>query len=825
MFSSSTAGALLRDVQIGARQLRRSPGFFAAATLTLALGIGANTAMFGVIHGVLLKPLPFAQPDRLVSIWSSAPGVGWDRVVLAPAQYFTYREEARAFEDVAVWSHASLTVTGQGEPERVRALAVSDAFLTILRVEPALGRGFGREDGLPGAPQRVIVTHGYWQQRLGAARTLANQRLAINGEPYEVIGVLPAGFRFLETTADMLVPLRFNRAATTIQDFSYRGLARLKPGATLEQANADVARMLPLVPEKFPPSPALGAAWYRNARLAPDVRLLSAESSGGLGEVLWVLMGMIGLVLLIACANVANLFLVRAEGRRQELAVRAALGAGRGSLSRTLLSESLLLGLAGGVVGTALAAGAVRLVRFTAPDALPRVNDIALDPAVLLFAAALSLLAGLLFGAVPVLKLASPRLSSLKDGGRSASDTRNRHRTRGALVVSEIALALVLLVSAGLMIRTFQALRAVDPGFREPSELMTVTLSLSGTAADSERVGRRHEELVRRLEQVPGVQSIGLTSSLPLNTQGMSNPMLVEDFPREDGSALSRRMKWISPGYFETMGIRLVAGRTLEWKDLHDYVPVVVINERLAREYWKSPREAVGKRVRVSEQNGWREIAGVVADEREDGLAQAPVPIVYYPYVVRDFWTAPMQAQRSLVYVIRSPRAGTATFTQEIRRAVWSLDSNLPLANARTMEEIASASMAQTSFAMVMLAIAAAVSLLLGVVGIYGVISYITAQRTREVGIRMALGAQPSDVWRLFVRYGLVLAAAGIGLGVTGSIWLSRLMASMLFGVEPNDPATYLVVSAGLGAVAALAGYLPARRASRMNPLTALRAD
>jgi len=539
------ASALVRDVRFGARQLRRSPGFFAAATLTLALGIGANTAMFGVVHGVLLKPLPFAEPDRLVSIWSRAPGVGWDRVVLAPAQYFTYREDSRVFEDVAVWSHASVTVTGLGEPERVRALAVTEGFLSILKVEPALGRGFDSEDGLPGAPRRAIVTHGYWQ-RLGATRALASLRLAINGEPYEVIGVLPAGFRFLETTAEMLVPLRFNRAATTIQDFSYRGLARLKPGATLEQAQADVARMLPLVAEKFPPSPALGTAWYRSARMAPDVRRLSAEASGELGEVLWVLMGMIGLVLLIACANVANLFLVRAEGRRQELAVRAALGAGRVSLSRTLLSESLLLGLAGGVVGTLLAAGAVRLVRFTAPNALPRVSDIGLDPVVLLFAAGLSVPAGLLFGTVPVVKFASPRLSALKDGGRAASDARNRHRTRSALVVSEVALALVLLVSAGLMIRTFQALRAVDPGFRQPSALMTVTLSLSGVA-DAERVGRRHEELVRRLEQVPGVQSIGLTSSLPLDPQGMSNPLLVEDFPREDGAAPSRRASRMNP--------------------------------------------------------------------------------------------------------------------------------------------------------------------------------------------------------------------------------------------------------------------------------------
>jgi predicted permease len=824
--SSSSLEAILRDIRFGARQLRRSPGFFTAAVLTLALGIGANTAMFGVVHGVLLKPLPYPEPERLVSIWSSAPGVGWDRVVLAPAQYFTYREEGRSFEDLAAWSHRSVTVTGDSEPERVRALAVTDAFLSVLGVPPAIGRGFRPEDDRPGAPPRVILAHGYWRQRLGGDRTLANQRLVIDGKPCEVIGVLPANFRFLDTTPSMLLPLRFNRAATTIQDFSYRGLARLKPGMTVEAANRDVARMIPLVPEKFAPSPALGSNWYRDARLAPDVRLLSTDVTGDLGEVLWILMGMIGLVLLIACANVANLFLVRAEGRRQELTVRAALGAGRASLARALLSESMLLGLAGGVVGTGLAAGAVRLVRVTAPDALPRVDDIALDPAVLLFAAGLSLAAGALFGLVPVLNFASLRLSVLKDGGRSSTDARNRHRARSALVVAEIALALILLVSAGLMIRTFGALRAIDPGFSRGEHLLTLAVSLTGPGGDAERIGRQHEEIVRRIQALPGVQSVGLTSSLPLDPQGMSNPMLVEEFPQPEGeSPLARRMKWISPSYFETMGTRLVAGRALTWDDLHHHAPVVLINERLAREYWKASAGAVGKRVRVSAQNGWRTIVGVVADEREDGLAQDPVPIVYYPYVVTDFWTAPMEAQRTLTYAIRSARAGTAALTHEIRRALGSVDAGVPLANVRTMDEIAAASMAQTSFAMVMLGIAAAVSLLLGVVGIYGLISYISTQRTREVGIRMALGAQPSQVWRLFVRHGLALAATGIGLGVVASLWLSRVMASMLFGVEPGDPGTYLVVGFGLAAVAAAAGFLPAWRAARVSPLTALRSE
>ncbi|HSK11424.1 MAG TPA: ABC transporter permease [Vicinamibacterales bacterium] len=819
--------SVLQDARFGVRQLRRSRGFLAAAVLTLALGIGANTSMFSVVYAVVLKPLPFEQGERLVGVWSSAPGVGWKRVVLAPAQYFTYREEGRAFEDVAIWTQGSVTVTGLGEPERVPVLSVTDGFLSILRVEPAHGRVFTGEDDLPGAPPRVIVTHAYWQQRLGGSRRLEDRPIAIDGKLHEVIGVLPRAFRFLETTPALLLPFRFNRAAITIQDFSYKGLARLKPGVTVEQANADVARMIPLVPEKFPPSPAIGKTWFRDAKLGPDVRLLSRDAASDLGEVLWVLMAMIGLVLLIACANVANLFLVRAEGRQQELAVRAALGASRPSLARALLSESVMLGLAGGVVGVALAYAATRAVRFTAPDALPRVDDIALDPVVLLVALGLSLVAGLLFGLVPVLKFATPRLAALKDGGRAASDGRDRHRTRSVLVVSEIALALVLLVAAGLMLRTFQALRQVDPGFTRGSEVLTLVLSLPNTTApDAESVGRRHQEIIQRIEQVPGVESVGLTSSIPLAAAGMSNPMLVEDFPQASGQPLmSRRMKWISPRYFETMGARIVAGRSLAWADVSSYAPVVVINERLSREYWKTPAEALGKRVRESAGSPWREIIGVVSNAREDGLAQDVVPIVYYPYIVRNFWTAPMQARRTLIYVIRSPRAGTATFTREVRRAIWAIDANLPLADIQTMEEVAARSMAQTSFAMVMLAIAAAVSLLLGVVGIYGVISYITAQRTREVGIRVALGAQPADVCRLFVRHGLVLAAAGIATGVGASLWLSRLMASMLFGVAPSDPVTYGAVSLGLAAVAMLAGYLPARRAARLHPLSALRSE
>lgn len=818
-------GSVWQDIRFGGRQLRRSPGFVAAAVATLALGIGANAAMFSVLYGVLLKPLPFDQPDRLVSVWSTAPGIGMNRMVLAPAQYFTYREDNRVFQDVAAWIDRSATLTGAEDPADVPTLMVTDGFLSILRVQPVLGRRFSRADDQPGSPARVMLAYGCWQQRFGGDMRVVGRYVTIDGTQREIIGVLPQHFKFMETTPEVLVPLGFDRAATRIQDFSYRGLARLKPGVTLDQANRDVARMIPLVPQKFAVAEFLRPSWFRDAKFGPDVHSLSQDATGNVGDALWVLMGTIGIVLLIAWANVANLFLVRAEGRRQELAVRAALGAGRGRLARTLLAESLMLGLAGGVVGVALAAAAIRVVRATAPAALPRLTEIGLNPTVVAFAALLSVVAGLLFGLVPVLKFASPRLAALQDGGRTAGNSREGHRTRDALVVSEIALALVLLISSALMVQTFQALRRVDPGFTRGEEVLTAGLWIPPSVAGGEQVLRQHREFIRSIERVPGVQSVGLGSWISLDGRGQGNPMLVKDLPQADGQPPPlRKMKWISPRYFETVGTRLVAGRQMTWDDVLRYAPVVVINERLARELWGTPAAALGKLVRESTKSPWREVIGVVANERLNGLAQEAPPIVYYPNLVENFFGQKMVGQRWMVYAIRSTRTGSPTFVKEIQRAVSSVDRNVPLAEVRTLEQMTATSMAQTSFALVMLAIAAGVSLSLGVVGIYGVIAYITARRSREIGIRLALGAQPGDVTRLFVRHGLLLAGLGISLGVVMAMALSRLMASMLFGVRSTDPTTYVAVSIGLAVVALLAGYLPSRRAARADPAVTLRA-
>jgi predicted permease len=535
----------------------------------------------------------------------------------------------------------------------------------------------------------------------------------------------------------------------------------------------------------------------------------------------------VGIVLLIACANVANLFLVRAEGRQQELAVRAAMGASPGRLARELLAESVTLGIVGGLFGLGLAYAGIRLLVNIAPEGLPRIQEIGIDRMVLIFTAVVSLFAGAFFGLLPVLRFSRPRLAAaLKEGGRGASEGRERHRLRNALVVSEIALALVLLIASGLMMRTFQAMRGVDPGFTGPEQVLTLRISVpEALIKDPEQTLRTHEEITRRIARIPGVRSVGVTSSVTMDGFDSNDPVFVEDFPQQGGGMPPiRRFKWIADGYFETMGNPLLAGRALTWSDAYTSRPVAVVSENFAREYWKEPAAAIGKRIRNRPDNAWREIVGVARNERDDGVSQPSPTIVYWPLRQKDFWTADT-VRRNLRYAIRSDRLNSPTFLKEIQQAVWSVNANLPVANVQTLSDIQADSMAQTSFAMVMLVIAALVALLLGIVGIYGVIAYIATQRTREIGIRVALGAQQRDVSRLFLQHGLVLLAIGVGLGLSASIGLTRLMSSLLFGVTPVDPMTYAVVTVGLGLVVLLASYLPARRAARVDPVLALKSD
>jgi putative ABC transport system permease protein len=798
---------LWQDVRHAGRRLAARPGFTVVAVLTLAMGIGATTAIFSVVYGVVLKPLPFAEPERLVGLYHRGGGVNLALMNQGPATYFTYCDNQRAFEAIGAWESNEVSITGRGQPERIEALSVTEATLPLLRVQPALGRLFRGEDDAPGSPLRVILTHGYWQRRFGGASDVLGGRLNVDGEAADIIGVLPSSFRFLHTHPDVLVPMRLERVDFVMFDF--QAVARLKPGVTLAQANADIARMIPLLKEG-----------HDRLRLQPNVRPLADDVTGDIGRVLWMLLAAVGLVLLIACVNVANLFLVRAEGRQQELALRAALGASRGRIARELLSETILLAVAAGALGLVLTEVAIALLQWLAPERLPRVDEIGIDPAVLLFSLTISLLTGVLFGLIPVFRCGVPTALALKEGALSASEAPGRLRTRSALVVTEVALAVVLLVVSGLMIRTFVAMRQVHPGFIRPEEVQTFQIAIPEDASrDDQRFARTHEQIAQRLAHVPGVTSVGLSSSITMDGEDNANPLFVEHVAIRDGELPPfRRFKSVGPGYFETMGNPVVAGRPITWTDIYQVRPVVVVSEILAREYWKTPSNAVGKRVRGFGPT-WYDIVGVVGPERDDGLNQPATAIVYWPLLNRVY------QRNSMSYAVRSSRVGSPGFLTELRQAVWSVNPDLPLAGVQTLDEIRSRSMAQTSFAMVMLAIAGSVALLLGGVGIYGVIAYVAARRTREIGIRLALGAQAADVRRMVLGQGMRLASVGIVIGLLGAVGITRVVRALLYETSPTDPLTFAAVIPVLMAAALLACWVPARRAMRADPIVALRCE
>ena len=803
---------MLADLRHARRSLSRSPGFATLAILTLALGIGATTAVFSVVHGVLLKPLPFAESERLASLTYRGPGMNIARMNQGAATYFTLLDHQRVFDAIGAWDSRRVTVTGRGDPEQVEALAVTAGLLPLLRVRPALGRPFTADEDAPGGPPRVMLSHGYWQQRFGGAADVVGRPLEVGGRVVEVVGVLPASFRFLRADPDLVLPLQLDRAEMAGGiSFGFQALGRLKPGVTLARANADVARTIPLLP------PALAALG-----LEPDVRPLADDVVGGVGEVLWVLLAAVGVVLLIACANVANLLLIRAEGRQQEFALRAALGASRGRIARAVLAEGMLLALGAGALGLLLTEGAVALLRRVAPAQLPRVDEIGVDAPVLCFTLGVAAASGLLAGLIAVLRSGTPSAAALKEGGRWASDGPGRQRTRDALVVAEVAMALVLLVVSGLMVRTFVAMRRVDPGFARPDQVQTFRVAVAERVGeDPGQVARTHQAIAERLAQVPGVASVGVASHVTMDGEDNLNPLYVEGAPLAPGALPpARRFRSVIPGFVETMGNRMVAGRSVTWDDVHQRRPVAVVSETLAREHWTDPARALGQRVRSSPEGAWQEIVGVVGDERDDGLDRPPTAIVHWPLLSESYDEA-----RTMAYAVRSSRVGAPGFLRELQRAVWAVDPSLPVAAVRTLEEIRADSMARTSFAMTMLGVAAGVALLLGVVGIYGVIAYAVSRRTREIGVRMALGAQAGAIRRQFLREAVVLSAAGIAIGVAVALACTRVMSALLFGVGPTDPATYAAVAAGLAAVALLAAWLPARRAARVDPAVALRAE
>ena len=833
------------DMRYSLRMLARSPMFTAAALLTLAIGIGANAAVFSVVNSVLLRPLLYPMAEQLVALHQDAPGAAGlanaaDGLALSPSMYFTYAEQNRTFQALGVWTQGTSNVTSLAEPEQVRTVFVSDGVLEALGVPPAAGRWLLAADQIPQAPDpvpfsfsgrssTVMLSYGYWQRHFGADRSVIGRNLTVDSRPRQIVGVLAKGFRVVKAEPDLVLPLAFDRGRVILAGFGFNGIGRLKPGVTLAQANADLARLLPVWMDTWSNGPGTSGRWYENWRIRPTIRPLKQQVVGNVGDVLWVVMGTIGLVMLIACANVTNLLLVRAEGRQHELAIRAALGAGEARIVRSLLVESVMLGLMGGALGVGFAYAGLRLLLAVGPANLPRLNEISMDARTFLFTLAISVLSGLFLGLVPAWKYAGPRISAaLQSAGRTASVSRERHSVRNVLVVAQVALALVLLVSAGLMIRTAQALRTVEPGFTGAEHLQTVRIAIpSSLIPEPQLVIRTQNDLADRLASIPGVNSVGFASEPPMETLSPNWDNVFAEGKTYPGEvAPLRRFEVVSPGFLHTTGARLVAGRELTWTDLYGFRPMVLISENLAREFWGTASAAIGKRLRQYPSMPWQEVIGVVQDVRQNGIQEKAPEIVYWPVLRNSFVpNGGLLVTRAVTFVIRSERAGTASFLSQVRQAVWSVNASLPLASVRTMQEIYEESLATTSFTVVMLGIAGVMAMVLGLIGIYGVISYTVLQRSREIGIRVALGAEPGALRRLFVRYGLALAGAGTTIGLAAAAGLTRLMKSVLFGISPVDPLTYTAVPLVLVAATVLASYLPARRAAAVDPVETLRAE
>jgi predicted permease len=813
------------------RRLSRAPLFTAITLLTLAIGVGANTVIFSVIEGVLLKPLPYPHSDRLIGVWHTAPGINIKDLNMCPSIYFIDREQNTTLQDIGAYDGDAFNVTGAGEPEHVRGLDVTDGTLPLLGVKPAQGRLFTRTDDTPSAPQTVLLSYAYWQQKFGGATSVIGSSITMDGNARQIIGVLPRGFHFLNyPDASLVIPFQWDRSKTKLGNFSQRALARLKPGVTMEQANADMARLLPITMRSFPAPDGFSPEIFQKAKISPNLRLLKQDVVGDVGKVLWVLMGSIALVLLVACANVANLLLVRVEGRRQELAIRSALGAPWGRTAGELLFESLTLGFAGSLIGLGLAYGALRALFAAAPTGLPRIHEIGIDIPVLLFTFGLALFTSVLIGAIPIFKYAGAKATSgLREGGRALSQSRERHRARKALVVVQVALALVLLICSGLMIRTFRALMHVNPGFQNPDSLETFRFYIPETQipdTQAERVVHMDQEILNKIAAIPGVQSASFSSEIPMDGYDSNDILYAQDHVTREGEIPPiRRFKFVSPGFFSTLGTHLVAGRDMTWTDTYEKLPVAIISENFAREYWHDANNALGKKIRVASTDDWREIVGVAEDVHDDGVDQPAPSAVYWPVWRVNFEGQKMDLRRGLAFLIRSPRTGSQAFMKEVQRQVWQINPNVPLADATTVGELYTKSMARTSFTLVLLCVAGGMALLLGVVGIYGVISYTVSQRTREIGIRMALGAQRNQLTTLFVREGLLLTGIGAACGLVVAFVTMRLMSSILFNVSPVDPLTYIAITAAVVATACLACYFPSRRAATVNPVNALRSE
>ena len=826
--------SLWADLKLTFRRLKRAPVFAATAILTLAIGIGANTTVFSVVDNVLLKPLPYPASDQLVSLWLDAPGAQGmadfnNGLLLSPSMYFTFLEHNQSFKSLGIWTTSTANVTEIAQPEQVRTELVSDGVLQSLDVPPAVGRWLSQADQDPHGAKTVMLSYGYWQQHFNGDRSVIGRNIQVDSQTYQIVGVMPRRFTMVDHPFDLILPLAFDRNQLKLAPFGFNGIARLKPGVTLAQANADIARLIPLWMDSWSNGPGSNSHSYDVWKITPSFRSLKQKVVGNVSSVLWIVMATVALVMLIACTNVANLLLVRAESRRQELSIRAALGASRARVARELIFESVTLGLIGGVVAIAFAYAGLHLLGAIVTADTPRITEISLNPSTLGFTFLLSLLSGLVFGAIPALKYVRAQASVMTGNTRTASAGRDRQRSRDILVIAQVAMALVLLVSALLMIRTFTALTHVKPGFTDPEHLQTMRIAIPDSLIrDPEMVMHTQNNIVDKLAAIPGVSSVGFASAVPMDGLGFNwDEINIEGKSNEHDLPPLKMFTYTAPGYFQTMGTKLVAGRDFTWTDIYGLRPVVIVSKNLAIESWGSPAAAIGKRLRVWTHMPWAEVIGVVENVYQQGVNDQPPSLVYWPVMVHNPYSQQpvIDVRRSATFTLRTNRAGTGALINEIQQAVWSVNSNLPVASVRTMQQIYSQSMERTSFTLMMLAIAGSMALLLGTIGIYGVISYSVSQRKLEMGIRLALGAQKSSLKWMFVRSALVLTGIGVLIGIGAAVTVMKGMKSLLFGISPLDPFTYITVCLLLLAAAALASYLPARRAAAVDPVEALRAE
>ena len=802
--------SLLRDLRFAVRSLLKRPALTIIAIVTLAIGIGANSAIFSTINALLLKPLPFPDPERVVALWDKVPSRGVERNEVTVANYLDWRAQNKSFEQLGIYRWWSTNLTGADSPERVQGFQVTPNFLDVVGVKPMMGRGFSAEEDQPGKDAVALLTYSLWQRRFGADPNIVNKTIATNGVARTVIGVMPPEFNYPKG-GEIYAPLAITpELARSRGNHSYLAIGRLKPGISLQSAQADLDVIASQLEKQYPEeNTGRGVVIY--PILEDTVRMYSTA--------LWVMMAAVGFVLLIGCANVANLMLARATGRQREIALRAALGASRFRIIRQLLTESVLLGVLGGALGILVAYWGVDAIRTASPGEAARFapgwNHLGINLPVLAFTLLLSVLSGVLFGLAPAWQLSRPDLNTaLKEGGRQGAS--GSHRLRGLLVVSEVALSLMLLISAGLLIRSFLQLVKTDPGFNADS-LLTMNLVLPAAKyKDEPQRAAFYSELIRRVEGLPGVESAAAVNHLPLGGSNSSTSFLVEGLAEPPpGQEYGGRYRVCTPNYFKTMGIAVLKGRAFTDQDRAGAPPVIIVNETLARKYWPNT-DAIGKRMRYTgplAENPWMQVVGVVKDVKHE--MSLPITEDFYIPHAQDAW-------QSMVLVAKT-KVEPAAMAAPIRQQVWSMDKDQPVFDVHTMREVRAISLALYSFSSVMLSIFAGVALLLAAIGIYGVMSYAVTQRTQEIGIRMALGARGMDVLKLVVRNGMALALIGVAVGLAGAYALTRLLGSLLVGVKPTDVVTFSTVTFGLLLIALLACFIPARRATKVDPMVALR--